>query len=356
MLALIMAGGLGTRFWPKSRRKHPKQLLEIIGNRSLIQSTVDRLDGIVPKDRIFVVAAHDQVPQIKLQLGDLPDANFIVEPRQKNTAPCIGLAALFMERVDPDGVMIVCPADHLIYDEKIFNHTLNVARKAAVESDSIVTIGIPPTYAATGYGYIQLADELAQIDGLPLFHVKTFAEKPNQETAQRFLQSGDFLWNSGIFIWKISTILQAIEENLPQIYDGLMDIREAIGTPKQDETINRVYCQIRSISIDYGVMEHAKSVRVLKGDFGWNDLGSWEEIYKLKDKDGSNNVFIGEHAVIDTIGCYVDVPNKLVATVGLEDFIVVDTEDALLICPRERAQEVKDLVDMVKRKKLDQYL
>lgn len=356
MYALIMAGGLGTRFWPKSRKKHPKQLLRILGDKTLIQDTVDRLHPLVEDDRMFVVSTKEQFKEMRKQLPTLPESNFIIEPKGKNTAPCIGLAALFIERLDPDGVMVVLPADHLIPDNKMFHKTLRVGAKVAAETDSIVTIGIEPDYPATGYGYVQFDQELQDVDGIPLLKVKTFAEKPNVETARRFLSSGDFLWNSGIFIWKTKTILNEIEENLPQLYDGLVEIRAAIGSPEEEETINRVYCQIRSISIDYGVMEHAKDVKVLRGSFGWNDLGSWDEVYKLGEKDKNGNVLIGEHLLKDSSGCLVDAPDKCVALLGLEDMLVIDTGDAILICPRDRAQDVKEVVDLAKRKKMDKYL
>ncbi|MFQ5650961.1 MAG: mannose-1-phosphate guanylyltransferase [bacterium] len=355
MFALIMAGGLGTRFWPKSRKGHPKQVLEIIGEKSLLQNTVERSEKIIPTDKIFVVSTREQVAQIKKHIGAVPDANIITEPKRKNTAPCIGLAALFMERLDPEAVMVVCPADHLISNYEVFNETLRVGEKVASETNGLVLIGIEPHYPATGYGYIQFRQNLQHIGDISLLKVKAFAEKPNRETAERFLRSGDFLWNSGIFIWKIQTILREIEEHVPQLYDGLMEIRAAIGTPRQEETINRVYCQIRSISIDYGVMEKAKEVMVLKGNFGWNDLGSWDEVYKLREKDKNENALIGEHIIKDSTGCYIDAPEKCIAVIGMENLVVVDTRDALLICPRDRVQEVKDIVEIAKRKKMERF-
>ncbi len=356
MRALIMAGGLGTRFWPKSRREHPKQLLKILGEQSLILDTVERLKPIVTGEEIYIVAMDDQLGKIRKQLNGHAGINYLVEPKGKNTAPCIGLAAVVMQKDDPDAVMVVLPADHLIEDNDVFLKTLQTAEKVALETGKIVTIGIEPNYPATGYGYIQFDQQLAVADGMPLLHVKTFAEKPNVATAERFLSSGDFLWNSGMFVWKVKTILEEIEEHLPQVYDGLMEIRDALGRPEQDAVIRRVYSQIRSISIDYGVMEHAKEVTVLKGNFGWNDLGSWGEVYKLMDKDENRNVLVGSHLIRDAAGCLVDAPEKCVALVGVDDLVVVDTPDALLICRRDRVQEVRDVVDLAKRKKMDQIL
>ncbi len=356
MIALIMAGGIGTRFWPKSRVKHPKQLLKILGKKTMIQNTVDRLVQLLPSNKIFVISTESQRDEIHKQLPSLPLENLLIEPKGKNTAPCIGLAAILLERIAPDEVMVVVPSDHLITHDELFINTLKVGGKLASENDCLVTLGIKPSYPATGYGYIQCNEELKNIDDVSLLKVKTFAEKPNLATAQRFLESGDFLWNSGIFIWKIKTILKEIEEHLPHLYDGLLEIRKVVGTDKQAETINRVYCQIKSISIDYGVMEHAKDVLVLKGKFGWNDLGSWDEVYNILSSKMGKNVLVGKHIMKDSEGCYIDAPNKCVAVLGIENLIVVDTEDAILICPRDRAQDVKDIVDIAKRKKMNNYL
>jgi len=355
MHTLIMAGGLGTRFWPKSRREHPKHLLKIRSEKTLIQNTFNRLSPIVQQENIFVVSTGEQIPLIRKQLS-LPSQNYIREPLGKSTAPCIGLAAVFLQKIDPDAVMAVLPADHLILDEALFQKTMKAGEKLAAESDSIVTIGILPTYPATGYGYIQSENSLPPKNGIEVFDVKTFAEKPNLETAKLFLECGDFLWNSGIFIWKIKTILAEIEKNIPVLYQGLQEISEAIGSAQQEETIDRVYRQIRSISIDYGVMEQADNVKVLKGTFGWNDLGSWEELYKLGEKNEDNNVLIGSHLLEDSKGCYIDSPKRTIALLGVDDLIVVDTGDATLICPREKAQEVKQLVELAKRKKMNTLL
>ncbi|MFQ5674402.1 MAG: mannose-1-phosphate guanylyltransferase [bacterium] len=356
MYAIIMAGGRGTRFWPKSREQHPKQLLNIYGNKSLIQNTVARLSPLIPTDRMFVVSTEKQLSEIRKQLPLVPENNYIVEPLGKNTAPCIGLSALFLDRLDPESVMVVLPADHLITSKVIFHKVLKAGAKIASERESLVTIGIQPSYPSTGYGYIQFNQELENINGVELLKVKTFAEKPNLETAKRFLKSGDFLWNSGIFIWKTKTILKEIEENIPELYDGLLEIGKALGTPKQNETINRVYRQIRSISIDYGVMENAKDVVVLKGDFEWNDLGTWDEVYKLSKKDKNGNVLLGKHLLKDSNRCFIDAPEKCVAVIGLDDLMVVDTDDAILICPRHLSQDVKDIVDIARSKRMTEYL
>lgn len=357
MLVLIMAGGAGTRFWPKSRERRPKQLLPIVGAGTMLQNTVQRLLPMVPAENIFVISNQVQYPGIVEQLPQLPVENIIVEPRPKNTAACIGLGAILLQQRDPNEVMVVLPADHLIDDDGIFQETLLNASQIAAEEDVLITIGIQPTYPATGYGYIQFSDSKISVGQATAYRVKTFAEKPNLDTARSFLDSGDFLWNSGIFVWRLPVIMAQLEEHLPHHYDGLREISRYLGTPEQNAIIDRVYQQIKSISIDYGVMEKAKNVVVLRGQFHWNDLGSWDEVYKLLPKDQEYNATNGtQHVLLDSNGCLIDVPGKTVAAVGLKDLMIVETEDALLLCPRSRAQEVKDLVELIKRRKLQHLL
>ncbi len=357
MMALIMAGGSGTRFWPKSRESHPKQLLQIVDAGTMLQNTVGRLHPAIPPEKIFIVCKEVQREAILAQVPQLPATNVIVEPWGKNTAPCIGLAALFMRRRFGDEVMAVLPADHLVRPAENFRDTLQAAAKIAAEFPVLITVGIHPAYPATGYGYIQCSDETIANGKIKALKVKTFAEKPNLETAKRFLASGDFLWNSGMFVWRVSTIMAKFEEHLPQLSDGLQEIDQQLGKPAERETINRVYQQIKSISIDYGVMEKAGEVVVLPSNFEWNDIGSWDEVYKLsvKDKDG-NALCEQDHALYESSGCLIDVPGKTVAAIGLQNMIVVETEDALLICARERAQDVKELVELLKRKKKTELL
>ncbi len=356
MYAVIMAGGVGTRFWPRSRTKKPKQLLKIIDERSMIQATVNRLDSLIPHDKIFVVTTKPQKDEIQKQLPFLNSENLIIEPKGKNTAPCIGLAAIILKQQDPEAVMAVLPADHRIRNDAFFRKVLTAAELLAKKENCLVTLGINPTYPSTGYGYIQSDEQNDSIGGIEAFKVKTFAEKPDYKTAERFLKSGDFFWNSGMFIWKVDTILKEIENSLPDLFDGLKEIEKYLGTEKEKEVILKVYCQIKSISIDYGVMENSKNVFVLKGEFEWNDVGSWEEVYKISSKDSHNNVLIGNHFMKDSTGCYIDSPNRFVAALGVQDLIVVETDDALLICPKDEAQNVKSLVDAMNRKKLEQYL
>ncbi len=356
MYAVIMAGGVGTRFWPRSRNKRPKQLLKILDDKTMIQATVSRLNGLISHNQTCVVTTEPQIEEIKEQLPFLRPENLIIEPKGKNTAPCIGLSAVILKHRDPDAIMAVLPADHRILNEQLFRKVLATAEVIASEQDCLVTIGIHPTYPSTGYGYIQVNGKVDEINNINIFKVKTFAEKPDLITARRFLKSGDFLWNSGMFVWKAKSILKEIEESLPELYDGLMEIEKYLGTNSQDEVIKKIYCTIKSISIDYGIMEQSKNVFVLKGEFDWNDVGSWEEIYKISKRDQDNNVIIGDHFTKDTKGCLIDSPNRFVATLGLENLILIDTDDALLICRRDMAQDVKDIVDAMKRKNMEQYL
>ncbi len=357
MYALIMAGGVGTRFWPRSRMTRPKQTLNIVGARSMIQETVARLGGLVPCDKTFVICLEQQRDLIAQQLPELSPQQIIGEPRGKDTAPCIGLGALYIRRLDPEAVMVAMPADHVVARERAFRKVLKTAEIIARNHNCLVTIGIRPTYPATGYGYIQHeTKELERLAGVSCYAVKTFAEKPSLEYAQRFLASGDFLWNSGIFVWKVNRILQEIEDKLPELYEGLREIERHLGKKNERAVIERVYRQTRSISIDYGVMEKSDNIVVLKGDFGWSDVGSWEEVYALGRRDKQENVSEGPLMSYEAKGCYVWSPGKLVALLGVDDLVVVDTADALLICPRRRSQEVKQLVEAMRRNGFDQYL
>jgi len=355
MYVVIIAGGIGARFWPRSRQSNPKQLLNILSNtESMIQSTVKRMNSLVSNKHIYIVTNENQMQKISDQLPYIPEENILIEPIGKNTAPCIGLAAFQLHRKDPEGVMVILPADHLIRKEGRLRELLKFGENVAVKyPDSLVTIGIKPTRPETGYGYIQCGEEIVK----KVFKVKSFAEKPNYNTAKRFLKSGDFLWNSGIFIWRVQTILKEIEMQLPELYDGLLKIENAFGTSKYSSVLDRVYHQIHNISIDYGVMEKAKKVFVLKGNFEWNDIGSWLEVYKLSKKDKKGNVNNGKYTfALDTESSFIHAPDKLVATIGIKDLIVIDTGDAILICNKNKSQDVKKIVEYLKRKKLNEYL
>jgi len=281
-----------------------------------------------------------------------------MEPLGRNTAPCIGLAAKWIYHYDPEAIMVILPADHIIGNTEEFLHVIQRAAHVAAENDALVTIGIKPTHPETGYGYIQFEDTSEQnpywADGI--YRVKTFAEKPNLETAEKFLKSGDFLWNSGMFIWKARVILQEIEKHLPELGEQLAKLGPVIGTEAYQTTLEHVYGVIRSISIDYGVMEKAAKVFVAKGDFGWSDVGSWDEVVRLTPKNGDGNVLHGTVIVKDSHHNYIDAGNKVVAMIGVEDMIVVTTDDAVLICKKGRSQDVKEIVDYLRRKQMNELL
>lgn len=357
IFAVLMAGGVGTRFWPRSRTKTPKQVLDIVDHETMLKATYRRLKGLVDPSRIIVVTNQDQIPVIRKQIPRLPLENFIIEPLGRNTAPCIGLAATVVQQIDADGIMVVLPADHLITDTREFKKVIRLAAKFAWESDGLVTLGINPTHPATGYGYIQRGEEASQINGHGIYKVKTFAEKPPLETAMRFLESGDFYWNSGMFIWKVSSILQEIEDKLPELHEGLLQIKSQLNKKTFDSVLKDVYRRIRGISIDYGVMQTAQSVFVIPTVMGWSDVGSWEVVYDISEKDNNKNS--GNYKDIQSLDSgenYIYAPKKLVALVGVKNLVVVDTGDTLLVCRRNRSQDVKDLVEQLKKNGLDEYL
>ena len=359
IIGVIMAGGIGSRFWPESREKNPKQLLKMFGDDSMIQLTAKRIEKLVNPSEMFVVTNKLQRNGIVKQLPQIPQENILIEPFGRNTAPCIGLAALFAKRVDPDSVMIVLPADHLIKNTNEFQKVLENAIEVADKSKSLVTIGITPTRPETGYGYIQFDEEKSSennFQNLSAFKVKTFAEKPTQEIAKEFLRSGDFVWNSGMFIWRTDVILKEIANSLPEMYEQLLNIEESIGTTLFEKTLEEKYKIIRGISIDYGVMEKAKDVFVIKSDFGWNDVGSWEEVYQISNKDKNLNSLNGKIITVDTKNSYISSKEKLIATVGVENLIIIETEDSILICSRDKAQDVKEIVNELKKQKWNEFL
>ncbi len=356
---VIMAGGVGTRFWPRSREKSPKQLLEISGRGTMIQNSVKRLEGFIDARDVFVVTNKLQKNLLAKQLPTIPNENILVEPVGRNTAPCIGLAALHIQKRDPAAVMVVLPADHIIQDTPEFLRVLTLACGVADESQGLLTIGIRATHPETGYGYIQMYNDHGPDNPYAskgIFRVKTFAEKPNLQTAERFLASGDFLWNSGMFVWSASSILREIQRSLPDLHRELVKIGKAIETPEYQQTLETVYGIIRGISVDYGVMEKAEKVYVIPGQFGWNDIGSWDEVYRISGKDDQGNSITGKVVQAKTRNSLIYSESRVVATVGVEDLIIIDTGDALLVCKRGMSQDVKEISDFLRRKKMTEYL
>jgi len=351
--AVIMAGGVGSRFWPRSKKKLPKQLLKIFGNDTMIQATVNRLAGLIEKENIYVITNELQRPEVINQLKDVPPENIIEEPFGRNTAACIGLASVIVKAKDPDAITVVLPADHIIKDEAMFKQTLENAAKFANESKGLVTIGIQPTRPETGYGYIQIDDKEAANN---IHKVLTFAEKPNYATAVRFVESGDFLWNSGMFIWRVDVILDEIKNLMPDLYEGLVEIEKSLSSKNFKDKLKTIYAQLKKISIDYGIMEKSTKVYLTKGTFNWSDVGSWEEVYQLTEKNENGNAAIGKvytHGVNDS---YIYSPGKVTAVIGVDNLIVINHEDTVLICRRDKAQDVKEIVEYLKMNKMDEYL
>jgi mannose-1-phosphate guanylyltransferase len=357
--AVIMAGGVGSRFWPRSREKSPKQLLEIVDKGTMIQNTVKRISDLIEPKNILIVTNKVQKAIVAKQLPNVPTENIIIEPIGRNTAPCIGLAALFVRRMDPESVMVVLPSDHIMQDEEEFRRVLRLATWVAYESGKLITVGIHPARPETGYGYIQVVDEDDKSNPYferGVYKVKTFAEKPNLSTAKQFLKSGDFLWNSGMFIWRTDAILREIEILLPELHQELLKIDESIGNENYDQVVETVYRIIRGISIDYGVMEKAKDVYVIRGNFGWSDVGSWDEVYRIAGKDENGNTITGKAYLQETKNTLVYSGDKFVATIGVDNLIVIVTDDAVLVCKQGKSQDVKEIVDYLRRKQMPDFL
>ena len=349
LYAVIIAGGSGTRFWPLSREDTPKQLLSIGGREPLIQSTVSRINTVIPLEQTFIVTNQKQMESINLQLhastGKPWDKRFIIEPEAKNTAPAIGLAAVYLKKLNPDGIMAVLPSDHVVKDSGRFCSALLSASEAASKG-YLVTIGLKPDKPETGYGYIKCGKKIK--DGV--YIAAEFKEKPGKDLAKKYLKDRNYYWNSGMFIWKADAILSAFKKHMPDLYAGLMKIEKAIGSAKETETISLVFASLKPESIDYGVIEKAKNVAVIPAEMGWSDVGSWHALGYILPVDSDNNVKHGNIISIDNKNSILYCGNRVVAAIGLDDMIVVDTADATLICPKNRAQEVRKIVDVLKER------
>ncbi len=352
--ALIMAGGRGERFWPRSRQNMPKQFLSLTDDgKTMIQLTVERILPLVNMEDIFIATNRSYKDLVREQLPDLPDENILCEPVGKNTAPCIGLGAVHMAKRYDDAVMMVLPSDHLIKYTSLFLNTLSDACEVAEQGGNLVTLGIAPDCPETGYGYIKFQPE--QTLGRA-FAVERFVEKPDLETAKAYLASEQYLWNSGMFIWKTSTILKNLQTYLPETYRGLYKIGEAIGTPMEEQVLEREFQAFEAESIDYGVMEKAKNIYILSGAFGWDDVGSWLAVSRIKRSNELGNVVNGNVVTVDTRNTTIQGSEKLIAAVGLEDMIVVDSEDALLICEKDHAGDIKKVLENLKICNRTEYL
>jgi len=347
--AVIMAGGVGKRFWPQSRRETPKQLLHITGKESMLRLTVDRMKLLTSVDQILIVTNGDQEEGIRAEIPELPEENIILEPEGKNTAPAIGLAALHVLARDPEGIMGVFPADHHIGDTDAFKRYIHYGISAAENFRGLVTFGVVPTRPATGYGYIQFHEQASTTD--PVFAVRTFAEKPDIETAQAFLHSGDFLWNSGMFVWRADVIMEAFRLHLEELHDSLVNMRDAMGKAVWDSVLTYEWATLRSVSIDYGVMEKAHNVYVVKVDFDWSDVGSWDAVYELMEKDEKGNVQSGDVMMQDSHFNLVYGDKRNITLRGVDNLIVIQTDDATLIVSRGQSEAVKNVVENLERKK-----
>ncbi len=346
---VIMAGGKGERFWPRSRVNLPKQFLSLTDDgKSMIQHTVERLEGMVEKENIYVVTNELYENLVKEHIPYIPERNIIIEPMSKNTAPCIGLAAVHISRKNPESKMIVLPADHLIKFNEIFLDTLKTAIEVTGEGDNLATIGITPNYPETGYGYINFKKGNTLKNIKNVYEVLKFEEKPDLEKAKEYLASGKYLWNSGMFVWKVSTILKNFEKYLPEVYKGLKKIEDSIGSDEYKEVLEKEFAIFPSESIDYGIMEKAENIYVIPGNFGWDDVGSWLSLERIKRSNQDGNVIDGNVISIRTRNSIIQGTDKLIAAIGLKDIIVVDTEDAILICNKDNTQEVKEVINNLK--------
>lgn len=343
--SVIMAGGVGKRFWPLSRRNHPKQLLDLSGQDSMINLTINRLKALSPIERIYILTNKIQAKMILEQNDELSWDNFIIEPYGKNTAPAIGLAACILQEKDPESIMGLFPADHLITNIADFTHATKEAIRVAEQKDALFTFGIDPTYPATGFGYIQVEKEnIPESD--TIYKSVTFAEKPNYETAQRFMESGEFLWNSGMFVWQTRVILSKIKKYLPELGEIMEKVCLLVNTPDFDKEISRLWKTIKPISIDYGVLEQSSRIKVIKAKFDWNDVGSWKTAYKLSPKDKNENVMQAPGFLLRSHGNFVySKKNLKVFTLGVDDLIIVEHEGVLLIMPKNESENIKEIVD-----------
>jgi mannose-1-phosphate guanylyltransferase len=356
--AVIMAGGSGTRLWPISRRSRPKQMIPLVEDQSLFQATVQRLEGLFPPERILVVTVAEQAAELQEQAPDLPAENFVLEPAPRGTASVVGLAAIALQKRDPQAVMAVLPSDHFIRNRELFYVLLRAAVDVA-EKEYLVTLGITPTYPATVYGYIQRGDSLPEVFTYPVYQVLHFKEKPDEKQARQMLSAGDHSWNSGMFLWRTDTILGEISRQMPDLDNVLTQIGAAWGTDDQDTELTKLWPGLRNETIDYGVMENAEKVAVLPaGGLEWSDIGNWNSLFDVlsPDKDG-NIVFSGHHIPVDTFNSlvYGKKNDRLVVTIGVDNLIIVDAGDVLLVCHKDQSARVRQVVDALKNSEKENY-
>jgi len=350
--AVIMAGGSGTRFWPKSTKEHPKQFHKLFGNGTMIQNTAQRIKELIPQERILVVTNEDYVDIVKEQLPKVPETNIVGEPVAKNTAPCVAIAAELLLKKDPDAVMVVLPADHHITEPEKFRDVLSSAVAKAERGSGLVTIGIKPDRPETGFGYIHANRKASEnIGENRVENVYGFTEKPDVETAEKFLHSGDYYWNSGMFVWRADTVLNEFKIQLPEMHELVKASGHDLYTDLHNAAINEFYYDCESVSVDYGIMEGAENVFVVPGEFGWNDVGSWTAVYDLGDKNNSGNSIQAVNVTFagSENNLVVSDSGKMISLVGMENVAVVETDEAILVCDLNHAQGVKEIVEQLKQ-------
>lgn len=357
--AMIMAGGGGTRFWPRSRQARPKQFLAMGGDRTLLQQALDRVDACaLPPERSWVITGAAYVDETRRQLPALPEAHAVGEPTGRDTAACVGLGAALIARQDPDATILVTPADHVIEPAAEFRRAVHVAEQMASEHpDAIITFGITPTFPSTGYGYIWRGAQHAQRQGVSVYKVQRFMEKPQPDVAERFVQSGEYFWNSGIFVWKAATILAALKERKPALHAAVSRIADAWGTPRAREVLDREYPQIEKTSIDYAVMQDHQPVLVVQAPYRWDDVGSWLALERMMPQDAASNTVQANHVGLRTDNCViVGDPDRVITTLGVKDLIIIQDGDATLVAHRSDEGAVKQIVDALRDRGLGRYL
>ncbi len=348
MYAVILAGGPGERFWPLSRKKKPKQFLSLFSNRTMLQLTMDKLDNLVEPSNVYVVTGVLYRELVEKQLPELPSQNIICEPCGRDTAAAVGLAAAYIQMRDPQGVMLVLPADHYVADIEAFTNIIKAGKKAAQSGEQVVTIGISPSRPETGYGYIEKGDKAEEIEGVSIFKAGAFHEKPDINQAIKYLDKGTYLWNSGMFLWRSDLLFRLMAEFLPELEQGLSLIANSLGTPMEKEIIRNVYANLPWVSIDYGIMEKCKQVLVIPAAFGWDDIGTWTALERYCNADNKGNVLEGKGVLLDTNDCFIYSPQQVVVALGVENLLIVNYKDSLLVCDKDRDQDIKKAVQALK--------
>jgi mannose-1-phosphate guanylyltransferase len=360
---VIMAGGGGTRFWPWSREKRPKQILPILSDRTMIRETVERVRPLLPRENIFVVTAKSQIAALRKEIPEIPAENLLAEPQGRNTAPCISLAAIHILNKNPQGVMVVLPADHYIGNHPGFLKSLRAAVAFARKNNFLTTLGVSPTEPEIGYGYIEKGEILEIIGGVSVYKTKSFREKPTRAKAAAYLRTGKFLWNSGIFIWRADVFWSAVKKLLPDLYGEMTRLAHKLGTPGEKKVLQTIYSRCPSISVDYGILEKAENVAMIEARFSWSDVGSWSALKKILPQDKEGNVQIlcrrtgkGRILLLESSNCLARSEEKLVVLVGMKDTVVVEAGNAFLVCPRDRSQDVRRVLEELRNQGWKEYL